>query len=92
MTGPIIFDKNGNAEIGGRAAIRNFSQVAAQNINTIFFLVLGEDLQEPYRKQTEACGGNYAATNGGAVLFPGKEMLGAPADAIRDQAKHEARS
>lgn len=75
-TTPLTFDDHGNASIQYSVTVKNFSNNAAQNVMTVAFLMVTEDLDAIRAKQLEARGDNYVGkTDMGFLLFPGRDRL-----------------
>ncbi len=76
QTTPLTFDAQGNASIRYSITVKNFSANAAQNVMTVAFLMVTEDLEAIRAKQLEARGDNYVGkTDMGFLLFPGRDRL-----------------
>jgi hypothetical protein len=75
-TSQIRFDANANATMEHSITVRNYSQHAAQNVMTVGFLLVTEDLDFIKKKQRDSSGDNFVGKpDMGFLLFPGKERL-----------------
>jgi hypothetical protein len=73
-TSPIRFDEKGNASIGYAIKVKNFSNIAAQNVMSNAELVITDYYPITDSKQKEACGDGYVGNPDiGNVIFPGKD-------------------
>jgi hypothetical protein len=73
QTSPLRFDKDGNATIGYAISSKNFSNAAAQNVQSYAQLIVTEDMASIDKIADVACSENFIGKMGmGFVLFPGK--------------------
>lgn len=93
QTTPLAFDGQGNASIQYSITVKNFSNSAAQNVMTVAFLIVTEDIEAIRAKQLEARGDNFVGkTDMGFLLFPGRDRVSIASASVFPRAQMVSKS
>ncbi len=83
----IRFNADGNAHMGYRIQVKNFSNSAAQNVLPVVVLMITEDIESVRAREESVCANYVSNSDFGNTIFPGRQRLSAQSSSLAQRSE-----
>jgi hypothetical protein len=87
QTTAIRFNADGNAHMGYRIQVKNFSNSAAQNVLPVVVLMITEDIESVRARERSVCENYVNNSDFGNTIFPGRQRLSAQSSSLAQRSE-----